>query len=327
MLTCLQNIVTLGICPDAVESTSGFKLLAAPGISIKNMENIANENYVKGTALAMEKKGLALAQVRNDFIAALQLNKVTTMAGYQEISTGVFNPASVTAASSLDRGVTLHKASQRGTLRQTIIKEVQVYPLQSGAGTLNITNGTQITSWDITLVAGSINVFTSEELQGLPYALSQNANARVTINAPGITFAGSVLTCLKGCNDTLPNPCGWVDGWNGAAAIKEDGFGVNIVFYCKCNYDQILCDLATSFIGELIWLKWQIAIFEEQLLTNRFNNLVIYKAEQLRAETLPNLESKYAEKWTAMMNGLFSILQQYRDECLNCRGVKWVVSI
>lgn len=326
MSDCLNRIVTFGICPDEGPSTSGFTLLSAPGISVKNLENIATETYMKGTELAMQKKALAIALVRNDLIAAMQANRVVTQMSVELISSGQFNTAMTVPASTAERGITLHKAGQRGKLRQTFIKEVKVYPLQSGAGKIKIYDGDNVTIWDVTLVAGQVNVFDADTLGGFPFMLPANANARVVMSAPGISFAQSKLTCLSGCQG-LPNQCGWVDGWDGNGAVKTDGFGMNLTFYCECNYGQILCDMATSFAGELIWLKWQMAIFEEQLMSNRFNNWVVYNADALRQETLPNLQTAYNAKWEAMMNGLFGILQNYKDPCINCRGVRWVTNV
>ncbi len=54
-MACLDNIVTLGVCPDEAESTSGLKLMQAAGISIKNLAEIANETYGSGVELAIEK--------------------------------------------------------------------------------------------------------------------------------------------------------------------------------------------------------------------------------------------------------------------------------
>ena len=68
---CYEQLVSLGDCPDE-ESSSGFTLMTAPGISTEILANIANENYLSGKELAMQKKNLTLNQVKNDFIGALQ---------------------------------------------------------------------------------------------------------------------------------------------------------------------------------------------------------------------------------------------------------------
>ncbi len=97
--------------------------------------------------------------------------------------------------------------------------------------------------------------------------------------------------------------CGYANGWDGSIPVKSEGYGVNVQFYCECDYTQILCDLAPSYSGELIWLKWQILLFEEQLMSNRFNDWVIYNEEQIQNTHLPQLRSAYNNKWNSLMQG------------------------
>jgi len=82
-----------------------------------------------------------------------------------------------------------------------------------------------------------------------------------------------------------------------------------------------------TFIGELIWLKWQINIYKEHLKSNRFNNWVIYNDDRIQEYILPELQTEYTDKWNALMQGLPEILKTYQDSCLICRGARWVVTL
>lgn len=326
-MSCLDTIVTLGICPDEDASLSGFRLIDAPGITVQTLAETASQTYIQGTELAMKKKALAIIQVTNDFIGALQGNKIVTSISNPEYSTSQTNKNTSVGTYAGERGLTLHKASWRGNLRQTIIKEIQAYPLSSGAATINIIDGYNTYSYDVALVANQLNVFNEANLSGFPFIINQNSNTvRITITQTNIAFASTPITCGQGCNGSIPNPCAWADGWDGVKAVKGEGYGLNVVFLCNCNYEQILCDLAKSYSGELIWLKWQINIFEEQQKTQRFNNFIVYNSETI-VDTLKTLDAKYAAKWNSLMDGALGILKTYRDECLNCQGKKWVVNM
>ena len=65
---------------------------------------------------------------------------------------------------------------------------------------------------------------------------------------------------------------------------------------------------------------------EEQYRTNRFNDWVIYNREEM-PDVINQLRADYTTRWNEMMNGLFGILNTYKDDCLNCRGVKKVANI
>lgn len=327
-MACYDDIVTLGLCPDDGTPTSGFELIKAPGISLKNLGDIASDSYIKGSELAMEKKSQALTIFKNDFIGALQANQVVATISEPVYNSSVINQYSNKGTYAGYRGLTLNKASSyRGTLRQTIIKSVQCYPLASGDTVLLLDDGINTYSYPITLVANQVNTFNEDNLSGFPFVIRDTANAiRVTIDQTQIAFASAELTCGIGCNGGLPNPCGYVEGWDGTAKIKGEGYGINLEFYCSCNYEQVLCDLSKSFSGELIWLKWQILIFQEHRMSNRFSSMVIYNKEQTE-EWLKELERQYVNKWNSMMQGLFGILKTYKDDCLNCRDARWITNI
>lgn len=323
---CLRNIVTLGICPDAGESLSGFTLMQADGISLKNLANIADDSTVKGTDLAMQKKELSINQVYNDFIAALQSQNIITNLTVKEHYSASFVTNQNNGIYSGFRGQTLHKVHTRDGLKKQKITSIECYPLTSGNTTLRIDDGRSVYNYPVTVIANQVNVFDESNLSGLPLIVDAQT-IEITIDQSEILFAKSSIICHKGCGGQMPNDCGWVDGWNGIAATKNEGYGLNIKFSCECDYGRILCDLSKSFIGEIIWLKWQINIFREQLKSNRFNNWVIYNGEKIQNEILPDLTQQYNEKWNALMNGVYNILKSYNDDCLNCRGRRWVVNI
>lgn len=326
-MSCLNNIVSLGLCDD-VDSLSGFTLLQADGMSIKNLANIADETTRRGIDLALQKKQLAIIEVKNDFIAALHSNRIVTNVSIQNYHSAGFLPNANDGIYAGYRGQTIHKIPKRGKLSKMYIKEIQCYPLTSGNTTIKIDDGINVYTYNVAVVANQVNVFDADSLSGFPFEVNKMTHAvEVTIDQSQILFAKSNIICHKGCSGNVPNPCGWVDGWTGTQAVKSEGFGLNIVFYCECDYEQILCDLAKTYIGELIWLKWQMGIFREHLNSNRFNNWVVYNQEKITQTILPDLNERYTTKWNALMQGAFGILKSYNDECLNCRGVRWQVQI
>lgn len=321
-MACLDEIVTLGICPDEAESLSGFKLIDAPGISIKNLAGIATETYTSGVEMAMAKKSLAITQLKNDFIGALQTNRVVTTQSKPVYDSAIFDTNTSMGTYNGERGTVLHLAGNyTDILRKTYIKSIQCYPLVSGYGQIKITDGFNEYTYDVEFIANQVNTFTSEQLDGFPFLIQSN-KATVLIDNTTISFCSSRMKCGKGCNGTIPNPCGWTDGWDGAKHVKSEGYGIVLNFYCECDYTKVLCDLSNTFTGELIWLKWQIAIFKEAALSNRFSNWVIYGKEDIEKSVIPDLTNAYNAKWNELMAGLFSILKTYNGECLDCKGIR-----
>lgn len=320
-------MVSLGICPDDGVSTSGFQLIDAPGISIKNLANIATETYGKGVDLALSKKLLAINEVRNDFIAMLQTNGAVATVFNPTYDCAEFVPGSSIGSSVHERGVKIHKTARRGNLRKTYIEAIQVYPKTNGTGDIKIYDGGDVYVWPVTFVANQVNTFDKASLGDFPFVVNSET-AKVVINAPAVDFASSVLTCLQGCNGATPNDCGWVDGWDGLKSVKSEGYGINLKFRCECDYDQMICDLSRSFTGKLVWLKWQIEIWKEQYGSNRFNNWTIYNRDDIQKTVLPQLENEYNQQWQILGNGMPQILRTYRDECVSCANtIRWVTNL
>lgn len=328
-MSCLDNLVSLGLCPDDGASESGLTLMQADGISVKNLANITDDKNASGIELAMQKKTLSIIQVQNDFIAALHANRVMTNMSEAPISAANFVTSGNVGLYSGYRGLTLHRVHRKGTLRKLIIDAVELYPLTSGTITLRIDDGFNVYSYSgIAVTANQVNVLDADVVDNFPMTVNDASNeVKITVEQSSVTFAQSSITCLKGCNGSVPNDCGWVDGWSGTGAIKGEGYGVNVVFHCACDYAQILCNMPKQFIGELIWLKWQINIFKEQLKSNRFNNWVVYQSEKINEIVLPELINEYNGKWEAIMQGIPDLLKRYNDSCLNCRGLRWQVTL
>lgn len=325
-MSCLNTIVTLGLCPDNGTPTSGLTLLDAAGISKNNLANIVDEDVISGASLAMQVKATSIIQVRNDFIGALQTNNVVTDINHPVYDTAFFLPDQNVGTNS-ERGIWLHKSARyRGNLRKTYIKAIQVYPLASGSGTLTIWDGIQEYAYAVDLVGGQVNTFDADNLDEFPFEINTNSNSVKVLITSSVPFASSRITCKTGCNGSMPNPCGWAEGWNGSARVREEGYGINVQFYCECDYEQILCNLSKSYSGELIWWKWQANIFREQMKSNRFNNWVIYNHDELE-KWIADAESNYNRVWNNLMNGMLGILKTYSDDCLNCKKARWVVNV
>lgn len=323
----LQNIISVrDVCAEEqVVSLSGLDLMDAPEISAKNLANIANEEYVTGLNLARKKVTQATILVRNDLMSALAANKVMPNIIAKKHTTGEFKTTINYPAEAKERGLTLYKnRKMKGALRKLVIHNVHIYSLANVDGAVlkiydDYAGGT-VSTYNVDVEANKVNTFNVEyELKG--------SFARVLLDGTNVPVAGTYLTCFTGCNGAMPNDCGYTKGWYDNKEItSKEGFGVNLEFSCACDYEQLLCDLAQTYIGEIVWLKSRVLLMEEHLRTNRLNNWVVYGRDETR-EYLTDIENQYREKWQIFINAMPVLLKQFNDDCLNCNGIKWVTNI
>lgn len=323
----LQNIISVrDVCAnEQATSLSGLDLMDAPEISAKNLSNIANEEYVTGLNLAKKKVEQGIILVRNDMMSVMAANKVIPDLSAKKYTIGEFKTNVNYPAEPKERGVTLYKNRKiKGSLRKLKINNVLIYPLADAEGaTLKIYDdyaGGMVSIFNVNLEANKVNTLNvSYELKG--------SFARVLLDGTNLPVAGTYLTCFTGCNGAMPNDCGYTKGWYDDKEISsKEGFGINLEFSCFCDYEQLLCDLAQTYIGEIVWLKSRVLLMEEHLRTNRLNNWVVYGREETK-EYLADVENQYREKWKTFVGAMPGILKQFNDDCLSCNGIRWVTNI
>lgn len=325
-MTCLDNIVTLGACGDEEESISGFRLTDAAGISAETLAKIADADTHTGAALAMSKKRIAILKVKNDFTNVMSANAITA-----DISKNIYSSGEITSGSAglsdQYRGAVIHKVNTADNIRKTYLKTITFVPMVSGTVILRIEDGNTISSYNVAVTGGSINSIDTKTLTGGGYIPILSKSLKVLALNDVIPFQNSQITCLKGCGGSTPNPCAWVDGWTGIGATKTNGYGFVFEFFCDCDYNEVLCGLSDTIIGELVFLAWQIEIMQEHLFSSRFNNIVVYGHEEIKDYWLPQLQSEYRLKWNALADNFKNILSRFNSSCVKCKGIKWVTNL
>lgn len=327
MSSCLDNIISVRACnpDDTPASLSGLDLFDAPEISTSTLANMANEEYIKGRTLATAKVSLATKLISNDLKSVMAANNLLPNLTDITYNAATFKTSTTFLSQAVDRGLVFHKAGNvQGSLRKHIIHNVYTYPLTDATGvTLSIWDswaGGTLTEYEIDLTADEVNTHNVE------YTVL-GSYARVYINGDGLSFASSYLTCFTGCDGRRPNNCGFVKGYfDGREVSRKEGYGISIDFSCVCDYDEMLCGLAKTTLGTLVWLKARILLMEERLETDRLNNFIVWGREDAK-DKLKELKAEYIMEWNTFANSVPSIVENMRDSCLNCRGSRWKTNI
>jgi hypothetical protein len=327
-MACIDNIVTIGIC-DTEPSLSGFTLMGASGMSPLNASKVTTEQYANMLEMLEIVKQNAIRILRTDFNGFLQSNRIATTITNRVYDSAKFNVAKGNGFYAGFRGQTIHANTryQRGNMRQLRIVSVETYTLVGGEGEIVIAdfdNGVPITtSYPTTFVANTKQIHTLPT----PY-IAVSSQISVLIDNTSLAFSSSDIICGVGCGGSAKNDCATVQGYDGEAFVRKEGYGMNVQFTCDCYYDNLICDLTSAFTGELLWYKMQELFYEEQYKSNRFNNWTTYNRDEIMKVIIPDLQNKYATKFNAMISGgIMDILRQYQDDCLNCRGIRYQTNI
>lgn len=321
-MNCLQNIVSVSNPCESVkvQSASGYDILDAPELSLSNISQIANSDEPNGYLFLKKQLEFAVRDVNNDFIALLNTNNLIVQLGKDSISTGEFTSSYVNVPNE-KQGITIHRNLNQhrpNSIKKLSIRNILIYPTQDHTSTiLYIQDGVEVTEIPIQLFGNRINKFT------IDYVV-KNAD-HVSIYLDNIETYSSQLTCLIGCGGTIPNECGYVKGYNNGTIVQREGYGINAVFGCDCDYESLLCRFSKTYIGEIIYLKTRSNILKERLYNERVTPYIIYgreEAEKLQVE----IENEYREKWNAFVKSVPDLLSKDSD-CINCRRISLVVNV
>lgn len=325
-MECLNNIVTFRGCDSSTTPLSGLDLMDAPEITIKNVANTATEKDVSGAEMVNRLLELSHTMVRNDMLKVLAGNRMLVDVSNKTWKTSDFKPTTTITANNTERGLTLWRVEKnlQKSLKKTTIHTIYIYPMvdYTGAtvriydngGTLNKT-----TTYSFDLVGGEINEFDVEyEVEG--------TNATVVISGE-MNLASAYLKLCGGCSGKLPNDCGYTQSYvNGKSVNGREGYGVGISFSCECDYDQLLCSLAKTSLGNIIWLKARLMILEETIASNRLSNYVVFGKEQAK-EHYNKVLGEYEDSWQSFVKSLPNLLQQYNGSCIVCNGIRSVINV
>lgn len=281
---------------------------------------MTDEKYVRGQNLLESSRDAAVMEMESDFLKVLLTNgyQVTNLAS-NSYQAAMFNTAVINPAAAFNRGITIHSAAP-SPIKKLHIHTVSVCPVESvDVAVLTIRDNNLDHSYNVQLVGGQVNTFQ------LDFTAAGN-EVRITLDNTNLQTYNAAITCMKGCNGTVPNPCGWVAGWNGTSEVKTEGFGISATFSCDCDYSQLLCAWAKQFTGEIVYWKARSLVMQERLNSERLNNFVVYNREEAQ-EKVTEFENTYRDKWNTFALALPGLLKNLRDDCIICNKPHKAVNV
>lgn len=327
-LTCLENIVTIRGC-SGTTPLSGLDLMDAPEVSQLNLSKTATEKDVSGLQLAQRVLSNANILVRNDMLEVLARNNMLVDVTDRRYQTTEFKPQTIITATATERGITLKRANPYGwrkSLKGLTIHTIKVFPMSDVTGaTIKIydsgLNYPTTSTYVVDLVGGEINEF------DVAYTVN-GEYAHVVMVGNSSNLASAYLTTCAGCSGKAPNDCAFTQSYNnGVSQSGREGYGLGLVYSCTCDYDMLMCNLAKTSLGKLIWMKARIGLMQEHLASNRLNNWIVYNREEVKDYWLPKLEAEYDESWRVFVSSLPNLLQGYNKDCIFCNGIRHVISV
>lgn len=309
MASCLDTIIGIpDDCGEIQASMSGYKITDLPGISVKRMSNIADEDYITGIKLIQDKYRLAKLNITNDLVKFLQgHNYVVNTVNKLWTSSNEIKTTLAAGAVGQFRGLVIYKRTRHCALEKMYIPYVYVKANVTGEVTLRIEDGSDYYEYPIDVEAGKY----------LRYHIDYTAeNDEVRILLPSDTAVYSVVPNCQ-CNNTEKSDCVTVMGISNGTTSKKQSYGIVADVQCVCDYEYLMCAIAKQ-VGEPLMYLTGYLIADEAIKTDRLTLETTYKDEQWEA-TKAEWYGKYTESFNSIIASLPNILPRIdKCGCIEC---------
>lgn len=313
--TCLDTIISIKDPCGSNEpetSLSGFDLFDLPGISYTQAASIADDPAISGYALLKDKRRLALLKIKTDLFTFLQGNKYIPNIAFDVWRTGELKTAAIlsTGDGTRWRGSVIYARRRDCLLRKIFIPCIYVKSSYDGNATLRIDDGGLFYDYTVALQAGKIIKYTVN--------FTAESNEVKLLMPDNIPVYKVHPKCS--CGDDK-SECVTTLGISNNITSKDEGYGIWADIQCSCDYDFLLCNLATQgLMGEIVLYLTGALVMDEATKTDRLNYYTVYSGEEA-ANTKAEWMNEYISKWNTLIQALPNLLPRVdRCGCIQCGG-------
>ena len=337
-MNCLQDYISIQY-PGAVTPDSGLYVNQLPGISLKGIDKIANEEQVTfaGVWADVQQRSLKkfITSITNYFAKKFQLR--TVHEAVQLPNAYLHQTQNQTPAAAEYRGITWDLGWRASPLASIHIEELQIYLLATQSSVtfkvfevIDINNVNELDT--LTLTGGVVGWNTLK--------VNKDYKAWKVFICYDATTIDSIWMPLNRGYDMLENqqslvnwvyysPCQmWLYGANSSnpyANLVEGNntYGLSGKISTVCTFDAIICGNKEKFATAL-WYALGAELMTERIFSdrlNRYTTIDLARAKELRDYFQQTSENELA----TTLDGIHNIPQ---DCCLDCNGqVKIMTSI
>lgn len=319
-MSCLIDYIGFKWC-GATAPESGLYINELPGISLKSIDQIANEEQNNFLTVWQTVQKRAQRLLASDVSAAF--SKRYRLNSHVEGYNGLVMPETTinqTAAATEWRGLLLALPTISSPLHMLVLKQLSVY-LKAAVTTtfklLDVTTGSanELFSFTCNGLVGWNNIPVQTDLAGVQRLL-------LVYDA---TSVESVFTPLPAM--TLQQMQVNVQGvvTDDAFSVTTPGinsYGVQVTFNLTCNYLPLLCSNKTPWSNPLLYLLGA-ELMNERLHSdrlNRYTTLDLAKARELREE----FDARYRQE---LLTAIDAIALTAGDGCVGCNALLQSVEV
>lgn len=313
---CLDNYIGLDKGCTSVASESGLFVNTLPGISLKMLANIAQEEQENYIGVFNEVYSRALNELESDVLIKAQKYFKTTLLA-DNSNTGYYADPYVTSTSTNEfKGTTIEVDARNSRFLSIIVNSVQLYlptAVNDNIYIYNLMNGKLLDTIAFEGLEGinTIEVGKSYITYGQDTKIficynsndvGDSVNTTSVDDSPiAITRGAKISTLSSVIKDNLT-----YDG---------NSYGIVANYNLKCDISEFICTSKEVFKYAL-WWKLGANIMLERRLSNRLNKYTLDMSDLQKKQ----IHEDYIDKYDEIMDSVMDNLEVNNDNvCFTCR--------
>jgi hypothetical protein len=316
-MQCLKNLIGIRGC-GADAPDSGIWLNDYPGVSIKSLEGITNEEKATfiETWRAIERR--AIRRLQSAVISELSrryrlIRSIESITFSKEPDT----VSNQTAPANEYRGIRLYYSDITGSsLLSLHVQDISIYAKQAAQTDIIIADaeyGTILWQSNVMLNAGWNKIYVGIDFEQDSLFIGYDAAGISSPFTPITTDSVSGCAECFTCNRCSLYIAGAKRSYNGATVDVGNTFGVIGTFSLRCSYDAFICSNKQLFANALAYIAL-VEVMNERLHSdriNRYTTVDLNKARELRDEYMQMFQQELSD----VISGI-DISEQ--DCCIEC---------
>ena len=319
-MKCLEGYISVGNNCITTTSLSGKYLTDLPGVSLLNIDAVANDNQLSFVGVFADVEKRAISRITKDILAFMKSQYNLKKSIYTYSTVGEIK--GFVPYDGNFHGINVYCLYEYSPLLRLHLNKVYLYALEANETTIyygtDVTNLTETVT--ITTTVGWNEIFINKSFESTNLYVIYDGNKFT--NIPNFILTNDICDCLYQESDcyTLENRA--VTCNMGMVNYGTNSFGLKLDVSLRCAYESIVCANIDIYADAYLYALG-MELMRERLYSDRVNKYT--SVDRNKAKELLELFTQDYTDFLATANNTVQLNDDSCVECLEASGFKWVM--
>lgn len=308
-MSCFEGYIGVGTHCLTNESVSGKYLTDLPGVSLQNIDSVANENQLSFLGVFADVEKRAISRISKDVLSYMK-----SQYNLKKVNQTVTSPDFVDGSqSSLNNknGIKVYSICDNSELLRLYVGRVWLYALEEKETTITIESESVLYTNTIVTNIGWNEIYINKVFDTLNLNILYT-DANFT-QIPNLILGNSCICNVCDCDLTIRGISG--------NSIGNNTYGLRAEVGLRCIYDAIVCANLDVYSDAYLYALG-VELMRERLYSDTINRFTT--VDRKKAQELLELFTQDYTDFLQTANNSIHIKDDFCIECLETMGSKFL---